>query len=437
MSIEDDRLTIHDPEQVNEKYSKEFSSEDQPLPPTVSDSGLRAWLVVLGSFLAQFCTFGYTNAFGVYNDYYVREYLSEYTSSQISWIGSVQLLLTLSTGLFTGRAFDAGYFYHMTIVGGFTLVFSLFMLSLTHPQQYYQVFLCQGLLTSIGIGLVHVPSLAILSQYFKRNRALTMGISTSGAAFGGTIHPIMLNKLFHGRIGFHNGIRASAGFILGLMVLSVALMKPALPPTKQEGSLFRDFRKFLREPPYLLTTIGTCFIICGFYFPVFFLQLSAIQQGISPRLAFYSLTILNGASVVGRIVPNLVVHRSGVFNAVIFCTIACSALVFCDLAVKNAVGIVMFALVYGFFNGTYAGLVAPMAASLAKNDSEIGARMGVCFTFTGTCSISYLPIAGAFLSASFDWWKPFLFSGLSGLTGTIFFVVVRYLLVKQRGTQFV
>ena len=29
------------------------------------------------------------------------------------------------------------------------------------------------------------------------------------------------------------------------------------------------------------------------------------------------------------------------------------------------------------------GLVAPMVGSTADSDSEIGARMGVCFTFTG------------------------------------------------------
>lgn len=29
------------------------------------------------------------------------------------------------------------------------------------------------------------------------------------------------------------------------------------------------------------------------------------------------------------------------------------------------------------------GLLAPMIGSLAANDSEIGARLGICFTFTG------------------------------------------------------
>jgi hypothetical protein len=77
--------------------------------PQFPDGGLRAWLVVFGAWLVQFSNYGYTNAFGVYNDYYVREYLNEHSSSQISWIGSVQISISIFIGLYAGRAFDAGY----------------------------------------------------------------------------------------------------------------------------------------------------------------------------------------------------------------------------------------------------------------------------------------------------------------------------------------
>ena len=64
----------------------------------------------------------------------------------------------------------------------------------------------------------------------------------------------------------------------------------------------------------------------------------------------------------------------------------------------------VFAILYGFFSGACecplslssgcqrlnvfsdVSLLAPMISSLAESDSEIGARMGVCFTFTGGSS---------------------------------------------------
>ncbi|PFH47140.1 hypothetical protein AMATHDRAFT_68353 [Amanita thiersii Skay4041] len=439
-SSTDDCSAVHDPEiQLEKNQLRVVSNNETPLEYDFPEGSLRGWMVLIGSTISQFCAFGYTNAFGVYNDFYVRQYLKEkYTSSQISWIGSVQVLIAMSLGLFTGKAFDAGYFYHMAIGGTFALSFSLFMLSLTRPESYYQVFLAQGLLSSIGIGLLYVPSLAIVSQYFKRHRAFAMGISSIGGALGGAIHPIMLNTLFHGRVGFHNGVRISAGFLLGLMIISIALTKPRPPQMKTyKSSLWKDFCRFLCEPAYVLTTLGTFFTMISYYFPIFFLQLFAITQGIDPKLAFYTLTILNGASILGRIVPALVVNRYGVFNTMTLCLTGCTLLIFCDLGVKNATGIVLFAIAYGFFTGAFSGLLGPMVAALAKNDAEIGARMGICFTFSGIGGLLGNPIAGAFLSSSFEWWKPIVFAGMASAAGAALTLAARFLLVKQRGTQFV
>ena len=44
----------------------------------------------------MFCTFGLTNAYGVYQDYYVRVHLSNYSPATIGWIGSFQVFLRTS-----------------------------------------------------------------------------------------------------------------------------------------------------------------------------------------------------------------------------------------------------------------------------------------------------------------------------------------------------
>lgn len=98
--------------------------------------------------------------------------------------------------------------------------------------------------------------------------------------------------------------------------------------------------------------------------------------------------------------PNLVVNKYGVMNTIVICSICCTILIFCFLAVKNAVGIVFFAAVYGFFGGgckgdelqspsnsnlrTVIGLLTPTLAVQAKKDSEIGERIGICFALAGT-----------------------------------------------------
>ncbi|KAL0945825.1 hypothetical protein HGRIS_012109 [Hohenbuehelia grisea] len=381
----------------------------------------------------QFATFGYTNAYGVYNDFYVREYLSpKYSSSQISWIGSVQLLLVMSMGLVTGRAFDTGYFYPMILTGTLLYAFCLFMLSLTQPEQYYQVFLSQGLGLGIAIGITYLPGLCVVSHYFHRRRALALGIASSGSAVGGVVHPIMLNKLFYGGVGFHQGVRASAALNVGLLAIACLMMRTRLPPKPNRNtSLLRDFLTFSRDAPYVITVFGTMLVICGIYYPIFFLQLNAIKNGISPSLAFYTLAILNGTSVVGRVLPNFLVHRFGVYTVVIPCVVVCAVLNFCTLGIHTAAGTLLFAVLFGFFSGAYIGLFAPMIASLARNDAEMGSRMGICFTFTGIGGLLGTPISGALLTSRFLWWRPIVFAGMCITCGCLCFITTLVLLSRQ------
>ena len=54
------------------------------------------------------------------------------------------------------------------------------MLSLVKPHNYYQNFLAQGIGMGLAMGILFMPSLSIASHYFKKRRALAMGIMLSG-----------------------------------------------------------------------------------------------------------------------------------------------------------------------------------------------------------------------------------------------------------------
>ena len=67
------------------------------------DGGLKAWATVAGAWLILFCTFGYINAFGVYEQYYQSFYIPTKSSSDIAWIGSFQLFLMFGMSTLTGK----------------------------------------------------------------------------------------------------------------------------------------------------------------------------------------------------------------------------------------------------------------------------------------------------------------------------------------------
>lgn len=72
--------------------------------------------------LISFSTFGYTQSFGVFEDYYTLAGTS--SPSNIAWIGSLQLFLMFAMGLPAGRLYDLGYFRYVQIGGALIFLFS-------------------------------------------------------------------------------------------------------------------------------------------------------------------------------------------------------------------------------------------------------------------------------------------------------------------------
>lgn len=411
----------------------EGDSSDQDV--SFPETGWQAWATVFGAALVQFATFGYSNAFGVFQDYYVRQYLTKYSPSDIGWIGGVQLSLIFFGGIVTGQAFDRGYFYHLMIGGTILHAFSFFMLSFSQENQYYQVFLSQGLGGGLACGLMYTPSLSVVSHHFLHRRALAMGIVSAGAGLGAVVQPILLNKLFHGSTGFYNGVRISAGLNAGLLVIAVLIMRTRLPPEKIRSRVL--FVEFLKEPPYLLLITGSFLLTFAISFPIFFLQLYAVGHGVNQQFAFYCIAIMNATSILGRILPGLITRRYGTLNLFIVSSLCAGIMVYCLGIVQKTAGIALFASIYGIFAGAVLSLAPPILASLAKDRSELGARIGVCYAFSGISGLVAAPIEGALLTNQLHWWHSIIFAGTMGIVGSCLLIGSRFLLVQQRGTQIV
>lgn len=133
-----------------------------------------------------------------------------------------------------------------------------------------------------------------MAHHFKTRRSLVMGIVASASSLGGVIHPIMLNKLIHGRIGFHWGVRISAFFNLALLVIANCIMSSRLPPqSKTLSHQIIYWKAFFSDKTYVTATAGTFLLITGCFFPTFYLQLDAVEHGVGTNLAFYSVGVIS------------------------------------------------------------------------------------------------------------------------------------------------
>lgn len=120
-----------------------------------------------------------------------------------------------------------------------------------------QVFLSQGLCAGLGGGIIYVPSVAVVSHYFQKRRAMTMSLVASGSSLGAVIHPIMLNNtLNNAKLGFGNAVRASAGLVTGLLLIACLLVRTRLPPPEKTIAFVPTVKRFSRDGAYVFATMG-------------------------------------------------------------------------------------------------------------------------------------------------------------------------------------
>ncbi|KAI1647047.1 MFS general substrate transporter [Daldinia loculata] len=365
----------------------------EPKTSDVPDGGLVAWLQVLGAFVIMLASWGLINSFGVYQTYYETDLLRSSTSSDISWIGSLQGALLNMGGLVSGPLFDAGHFRALTISGSALVVLGLFMTSLC--ETYWQVLLAQGVAVGVGCGLLFLPSAAILSQYFARRRALALGLQSSGSPVGGIVFSILFSRL-QPRIGFGWATRVLAFILLGLLVVPLVCMRPRVAPPRHKRAFFD--RDAIRDVPFMSFAISALPSFMGMYVPFFYLQLFALRRGTaSADLAAYLVTLLNAGSVFGRILPNFVADYLGSMNMLAAMTLGAGILAFSWLGVHDLGGTITFAVLFGFFNGGVASLPPSAIVTLTPDLGRLGTRMGMLFAFIGIAVLVGTPIAGAIL----------------------------------------
>lgn len=91
---------------MSDKVAQEKMSQAVSDVGPAPDGGLRAWLVAAGAATILFCSLGFANSFGAFEQYYIIHQLQGESPSKIAWIGSLAAFLQFFAGLIGGPLFD-------------------------------------------------------------------------------------------------------------------------------------------------------------------------------------------------------------------------------------------------------------------------------------------------------------------------------------------
>ena len=431
--------------------SEKTTPQDQAGEHTFPEGGLRAWLVVLGSFSGMTASFGILNSAGAFQAYLSTHQLVHESPSAVGWIFSLYAFLTFFCGVQIGPIFDAYgprwlvFAGTVCLVGGmmgvaestskcwsFLYIISWQSLSsasnftplLTSPSllELWHFLLTYSTLCGIGSSLIFTPAIGSIAHFFCRRRAATTGLATTGGSAGGIIFPLMLQRLFP-EVGFQWATRVVAFLFLFLLCIANLLIRSRLQPSKDSRvvqNIWPDWRIF-KNRIFVLTTAGVFFIEWALFIPLSYISSYALAEGVSPAFSYQLLAILNAGSFFGRWAPGYMADLFGRFNTMIItvalCLISVLAVWLTSSPEEDSRGIAqltIFCVLFGFASGSNISLT-PVCVGQLCGTEVFGRWYASLYTVVSFGCLTGIPIAGQLLATEGG-----KYTGLIGFVGACY-----------------
>lgn len=376
-------------------HDDESKEELEKITPTQA-TGWAPWSVVLGGHITMFLSFGFLNSFAAFQKYYFDFKLKGYSNSDIAWIGSMQTFWVFAANLFVGPIFDKYGPRPLLFAATFAFVFGCMMTSLA--KTYVQIFLAQGVLIGASLGVAFITPMACVMQWFhQRNRAAALGIAMSGSSVGGVIWTIVTKNLLE-HVGYGWTWR-TIGF-MGLALFPIAILLVRMPP-----HIIEKQKQLKAKRPelsldafgnlnYTVLTFALCVFVLGLMPLLFYFPELAGYHGSSVDMQFYSISILNAVSFLGRMGMPILSQWTGIWNTSIVCLTFTSIVAFSCMAVDSSQGAIVAACFFGLTSGAALSLIVSCVPACIPNFSKLGTQMGQMFFVASICGLLTGSIGG-------------------------------------------
>ncbi|XP_043281248.1 monocarboxylate transporter 10 isoform X2 [Venturia canescens] len=415
--------------------SQENSDTDEHSPP---DGGIRAWMIMLGSFMINGILFSVINTYSlIYVELQKRLEESGETeaSSKAALVGSLTIGTTFFLSPVAGILTDKFGIQLTTFLGG-AFAFGGMLLASLFSHKVEILYLTYGVMYGFGASLAYTPSLVILGHYFKRYLGLVNGIVTAGSSVFTIIMPYIIEPLLK-RFGLVGTLRSLA--ILTSVVMACAvLFKPV--PLKKAAEVRQieakkvDFCLKLKEvvnvsiwkkKKYVVWASAIPLALFGYFVPYVHIgKFVAITfKDADKKLPVMCIGITSG---IGRLVFGYIADLPRVnrilLQQISFVSIGILTML---LPVTPTFGLLLLiALCMGLFDGCFISLLGPIAFDIC---GQKGATQAIGFLL-GMCSIPLTvgpPIAGRLFDRTGSYELPFILAGLPPIVGALAMFLVR------------
>ena len=133
---------------------------------------------------------------------------------------------------------------------------------------------------------------------------------------------------------------------MGLACLTIKWPKStaSMPKVKPE------FR-VLMNPVLIIFAFAEFFVFLGLFTPFFYISPYSVHIGLDSSISFYMISIINAASLFGRLLSGLVADRFGFFNVLALCVLLSAVICMCLTTATSLGGVIVLSLAYGLTSG--------------------------------------------------------------------------------------
>ena len=370
----------------------------------------RRYLVVLGAWMVQFTIVGMMFAYGLFFKSLEEEY--GWSRTMLSACSSLSFFMMGVLASFGGHLADR---YGPRIVLAFTgICYGAGYLLMSQVSMAWQMFAIFGLFVALGMATHDVVTLSTVAHQFQRRRGLMTAVVKVGTALGQISVPVMAGFLI-ASTDWRSALLILGSGSMIILLLGAGLMKrpPLAEAAAGEASGNGASLQQARRDPIF-------WMICAIQFAHFttlttiplHIVVHGMDLGMNPAVAATLLSVMAGASIVGRLTVGGSVDRIGGRRAYILCFVPLITSLVLFIFIPTPWLLYGAVAIYGFGHGGFYPVLSPIVAEYFGLRSH-GAIFGVVVFFGTIGGALGLIMAGSV----FDIWSSYgpAFGGLAAL----------------------
>jgi len=215
----------------------------------------------------------------------------------------------------------------------------------------WHLYLSQGVLVGVGVGLIYIPATAVIPQWFSTKRSLANGICAAGSGIGGLVMSFATEGMLK-HLGLAWALRITAIIVFVINALATVLIRSRNHEVRPSQRMF-DFR-LLASYHVKLLLLWSFTIMFGYITLMFSLPDYALTIGRSSTDSATVAAILNLGTAIGRPAIGFASDRYGRVEVAALLTLVCGVLCFAMWIPTTVYPVlILFALLSGAILGIF------------------------------------------------------------------------------------